>query len=247
MVHKRGLPGSGELVLCRVEKINPHSAYLRLEEYGTEGMVHISEVGSGWINDIRNHLKVGQMVVAKVTRVEDRGISLSIKRVDEKQRKDKLREYNLEQKTEKMLELAAGKLGKSLDEAYSEAGYLLQERFGSMYDGFRKSLVQNIAERGIPAQWAIAIREIAEKSIKQKEFELKAKLFVRTYKPNGINIVRNILLDVEKKGLEVRYIAAPEYLVKYRTKNAKQGKKHFIDALSKVSGDAEIRYEIIEH
>ena len=93
MVRRRGLPSSGELVLCRVEKINPYSAYLSLQEYsGVEGMVHISEISSGWIKDIRNHLKVGQTVIAKVIRAEKNNISLSIKRVDEKQRKDKIRE-----------------------------------------------------------------------------------------------------------------------------------------------------------
>ncbi len=245
MVKKRGQPSGGELVLCKVERINPNSAYLILEEYGIEGMVHISEVSRGWIKDIRNHLKTGQTVVAKVIRINENAIILSIKRVDEKQKKDKIREYNLENKAEKMLELAAKKLGKTLEKAYEEAGYLLQEKFGSMYEGFRKSITQNIAERGISQEWVSAIKEIAEKSIEQKEFEIKAKLFVKTIKPNGINIVKNILLDIEKKGFEVKYIAAPEYLIKYRTKNVKQDKKKFSNMLSSLSGDAEISYEII--
>ncbi len=240
------MPSSGEIVICKVEKINPNSAYLTLEEYGVQGMVHISEVSSGWIKDIRNHLKVGQTVIAKVTRIEDRNISLSIKRVDEKQKKDRIREYNFDGKAEKMLELAAKKLGKTLDEAYSEAGYLLEEKFGSMYEGFKKTLTSDISERGVPKEWAAVIKEIAEKNIEQKEFEFRAKLFIRTSKPNGISIVKNILLDVEKKGFDVRYIAAPEYLVKYRTKNAKQGRKQFTSMLEKLSGDAEIKYEIIE-
>ena len=245
MVKKRGQPSGGELVLCKVERINPNSAYLILEEYGIEGMVHISEVSRGWIKDIRNHLKTGQTVVAKVIRINENAIILSIKRVDEKQKKDKIREYNLENKAEKMVELAAKQLGKTLEKAYEEAGYLLQEKFGSMYEGFRKSITQNIAERGISQEWVSAIKEIAEKSIEQKEFEIKAKLFVKTIKPNGINIVKNILLDIEKKGFEVKYIAAPEYLIKYRTKNVKQDKKKFSNMLSSLSGDAEISYEII--
>ncbi len=247
MVKKRGMPSSGELVICKVEKINPHSAFLSLEEYGLQGMVHVSEVSSGWVKDIRNHLKIGQTVIAKVIRIDERGMSLSIKRVDEKQRKDKIREHSFEEKAEKMLELAASRLGKTLDQAYEETGYMLQEKFGSIYEGFKKALTQDITERGIPQQWASVIKDIAERSIEQKEFEFRAKLFVKTYKPNGINIVKNILLDIEKKGLEVKYIAAPEYLVKYKTKNAKQGKKLFMDTLNKLSGDAEIKFEIIEH
>ena len=247
MVKKRGMPSSGELVICKVENINPHSAFLRLQEYGIEGMVHISEVSSGWVRDIRNHVKIGQTVVAKVTRIDGNNISLSLKRVDEKQRNDKIRESNFEEKAEKMLELAAKQLDKTLEEAYEEAGYILQEKFGTIYEGFRKSMTHNIVERGIPQQWATVIKEVAEKSITQKEFVFKARLFVKTLKPGGVNVIKGILGEVEKNGLEVRYIAAPEYLVRYKTKNAKQGRKHFAEALENLSGDAEIRYEIIEH
>ena len=47
MVKRRGLPQPGELVIVKISKINPHSAFAYLEEYGTEGMIHISEVSSG--------------------------------------------------------------------------------------------------------------------------------------------------------------------------------------------------------
>ncbi len=249
LVKKRGLPSEGELVICTITRINPNSASAFLDEYGKEGMVHISEVSSGWVRDIRQHLKVGQQGVAKVIRV-DNIVLLSIKRVDGNQRNQKMKEYNLEQKAEKILEVAAQRMGKNLDEGYEEVGFLLQEKFGSIYEGFKTSINNSEAlkKRGIPAKWIDVIKEIAEKSIEQKEFEFRARLIIKTYKPDGINIIKEILKRAKTAGLDVRYIAAPEYLVKYKTKNAKRGEKYFLERLEEITKtkDAETKFEIIQ-
>ena len=250
MVRKRGIPQQGELVICKIDKISPNSATAILIEYNIEGMIHISEVFSGWVRDIRNHIKSGQQVVAKVTRIDEekRFISLSLKRVDNKQEKDKIKEYNLEQKAEKMLEMAAKSLNKDLDTAYEEIGFLLQENFGSIYEGFKKSIKNpaQLASRGISEEWIKVMQEIAEKNIEQKEFEFRAKLFIRNYEPNGLEKIKKILLNAEKSGLEVKYIAAPEYLVRFKTKNAKKGEKEFTEKLTKLLKEGDVKFEMIE-
>jgi translation initiation factor 2 subunit 1 len=250
MVKKRGLPFPGELVIVRITRINPNSAFAVLEEYGQEGMIHISEIATGWVRDIRSHLKVGQAGVAKVLRVENNVVSLSIKRVDTNQQNQKMKEYNLEMKAEKMLEIAAQRLGLTLDQAYEQVGYVLQEKFGSIYEGFRTSInnAEALKKRGIQQKWIDVIKEIAEKSIDQKEFEFRAKLLINTYKPDGINIIRSVLKKIEQAGIEVRYIAAPEYLAKYKTKNAKKGEKYFVEKLEEITKtkDAEARYEVVQ-
>ena len=250
MVRKRGIPQQGELVICNIDKLSPNSATAILIEYNLEGMIHISEVFSGWVRDIRNHIKSGQQVVAKVTRIDEerKFISLSLKRVDNKQEKDKIKEYNLEQKAEKMLEMAAKTLNKDLDTAYEEIGFLLQENFGSIYEGFKKSIKNpaQLSSRGISETWIKAMQEIAEKNIEQKEFEFKAKLFIKSYEPNGLEKIKKILLNAEKSGLEIKYIAAPEYLVKFKTKNAKKGEKEFTEKLTKLSKEGDIKFEMIE-
>lgn len=238
MVKKRGAPAMGELVIGKITRINPNSAFVSLDEYANlEGMVHISEISSGWVRDIRNHVKVGQSVVAKITRVEGNFVGLSLKRVDARQKRDKLREYNLNQKAEKMLSLAGEKLGKSLDEMYNEVGFKLEDAFGNLYDAFVKALTDPGA-LPVPKEFVSAIKEVAEKSIELKEFEFKAKLFLKTYKPNGINSIKDILIRAKKTGLEIKYISAPEYLVKYRTKNAKKGAREFEEKLNKIVADS---------
>ena len=249
MVKRRGLPQPGELVIVKISKINPHSAFAYLEEYGTEGMIHISEVSSGWVKDIRNFVKVGQTGVAKVMRIEDNHISLSLKRVDRNQENNKTKEYRLNQRAEKMLQMTAQAMKKTLDKAYEEVGFDLQDSFGSLYEGFKAALVnpQLLKERGVPEKWIEQMKIVAERTIVQKEFEFKARLFVKTYKPNGINIIKKILSAAEEDGLEVKYIAAPEYLVKYKSMNAKKGEREFVEKLEKLkSKDVEASFETIE-
>ncbi len=253
MVKKRGFPMLGEIVICKITRINPNSAFARLEEYNKEGMIHISEISSGWVRDIRNHIKPNQSVIAKVVRLNESAgeISLSLKRVDDKQQNEKMKEYNLNKKAEKMLEIAAKSMDMTLDKAYNEVGYALQENFGSLYDGFKASMknAKLLEKRGIPAKWIPKLKEIAEKSIEQKEFEFRSRLILRSVRPDGIMLIKSLLQQAEKSGLEVKYIAAPEYLVKYRTLDAKKGEKEFDEKLSKVvaSGkpDVEVKYEVV--
>lgn len=245
MVKKRGLPVVGELVICKVNNINPHSAFLFMIEYEKEGMVNISEISGGWVRDIRQHIKTGQMVVAKVLKVDERNVNLSLKRVDKKQKNDKMKEYKLNLRAEKMLEIAAGELNRSLDKAYEEIGFKLQESFGSLYDAFKTAVInpELLEKRGIPKDWAGVIKDIAEKNIEQKDYEFKARMIMRSYEPNGISIIKNNLKKAEAMKLEVKYIAAPEYLLKYRTNIAKKGKKEFltkIEELKKLGAEIEV-------
>lgn len=237
-------------MICKISKINPHSAFAYLDEYGIEGMIHISEVSSGWVRDIRLFVKSGQTAVAKVIRVDGDHISLSLKRVDRKQENNKIKEYRLNQRAEKMLQLAAEALKKTLDMAYEEVGFALQESFGSLYEGFKVSISNPHAlrDKGIPEKWVEQIKSIAEKSIVQKEFEFRARLHIKTYKEGGISIIKTLLAGAEKEGLEVKYIAAPEYLAKYSSMNAKKGGREFAEKLERLRSakDVEVTFEVMK-
>ena len=55
---------------------------MKLEE-GLEGLVHISELDWGLVEDTRSRFKVGDKVSVKVIEVKDDKISLSIKQLKE--------------------------------------------------------------------------------------------------------------------------------------------------------------------
>ncbi|MEM5814273.1 MAG: translation initiation factor IF-2 subunit alpha [Candidatus Aenigmatarchaeota archaeon] len=230
-------PAVGELVTGKVVRLNPFSALVKLEEYpGVEGMVHISEVARKWIKDIREFVKEGDAVVVKVLRVEEeRGhVELSMKRVSKNEADAKLKEIKREQKAEKMLETAAKELGLSLDKAYSEVGFRLQEEFGEMWKGFQTSMTPDgremLAKRGIPEKWIKAIAAVAEKTIELKETAIKGTLELKSPSGDGLEQIKSALDAVAKKGIEVHYISAPKYMLSFWTKDAKKGEKMIKEA-----------------
>lgn len=73
----------GAVVNGKVTGLTDFGAFVELEG-GKTGMVHISEVASNYVKDIKEHLTVGQEVTAKVISVTPQGkISLSIKKLNE--------------------------------------------------------------------------------------------------------------------------------------------------------------------
>src|SRR3989338_2481000 len=106
MLYRRlGFPEDGELVLCTVTKVQSHSVFVRLDEFDKGGMIHISEVSPGRIRNIRDFVKEDKIVVCQVLRVSrERGyIDLSLRRVNDNQKRKKLEEIKQEQKAEKII------------------------------------------------------------------------------------------------------------------------------------------------
>lgn len=94
-------PEKGELVVCTVDELKTFGVFVKFEEYeGKEGLIHISEVASGWVKHLRDYVREGQKVVCKVLHVDaQRGhIDLSLKAVKEGQKKERIREWKNEKK-----------------------------------------------------------------------------------------------------------------------------------------------------
>ena len=73
----------GAILEGKIKSITNFGAFVSLPENKT-GMVHISEVSSTYVKDIKEHLKENQTVKVKVLSIgEDGKISLSIKRAEE--------------------------------------------------------------------------------------------------------------------------------------------------------------------
>ncbi|MBE6928339.1 MAG: S1 RNA-binding domain-containing protein [Ruminococcaceae bacterium] len=76
----------GALLDGKVKSIMNYGAFIQLEGNRT-GLVHISEVANGFVNDIHSHLTQGQDVRVKVIGVDEKGrINLSIRQAQEKPR-----------------------------------------------------------------------------------------------------------------------------------------------------------------
>ncbi|MEM5799048.1 MAG: S1 RNA-binding domain-containing protein [Candidatus Aenigmatarchaeota archaeon] len=254
MVKKTGMPEYGENVLVTVKNITPNSALCSLDEYkGIEGMIHVSEVAGKWVKDIKKYVKVGKQYVAKVINVdEDKNfVFLSLKRLSKREKEQKMDEIKKEQKSEKILNLFAKKKGISLEKAYELVGFKLQEIYGDMYEGFEYALKQpeHLVKNGISEEQVKELAEAAQEFIKKKEVEIKAEIRLKFFTPNGIEKIRQLLLEIKNKyNLNIKYVSAPKYLIELKTNNPKQAQKELGKILSEELGkikDGESEFEII--
>lgn len=213
-------PEEGDIVIGTIKNVNPNSAFVRLEEYPMEGMIHISEIASSWVRDIRKMVKPGQVVIVKVLPDRSRHLlSLSLKRVKTTQRRERLDEWKNAKKAVHLLGFAAKKLGVKPEELAGTVARPLEEEHGSVYEGFKAiASGTSLEEYGVPKKTASVVEELVRKRIKPKEVVVKGKFVLSTTAPGGIDDIRKVL-SIKREGVTIRYISAPEYSVKVVGKN----------------------------
>ena len=84
-------PEVGDLVITTVDRVTSYGAYVVLDEYGKKGLLHISELSTTWVKNIRDFVRERQKVVLKVLRVnvEKGQVDLSLRRVTKREKKEK--------------------------------------------------------------------------------------------------------------------------------------------------------------
>lgn len=255
-------PDEGELIVGTVYKVLNYGAFAKLEEYyGKEAFIHISEVSSGWVKNIRDHVRENQKIVCRVLRVNPKKghVDASLKRIREDQRTKKIQQWKIEQKAEKFLELVAKSLNKSLDVAYDEVGYELMDIFGDIYGAFETASeegVQSLIDEGIDAEWAEAITEVAKKNITPPEVHISGYVDIQTFVPNGVDIIKEALKAAEDNGddpeeIKVQCVGAPRYRITVKStdyllaeKALKSAANRCIDIIEESNGNGSFLREL---
>ncbi|MEM0066311.1 MAG: translation initiation factor IF-2 subunit alpha [Sulfolobales archaeon] len=202
---KEALPSINELCVATVDKVFDLGAYVKLDEYGNlEAYLPWNEVSSKWVKNIREVIREGQKVVVKVIRVDRKKnqVDVSLKRVAEVERRRKLREWKRVNRAEKILEIVAKKLGKSIEEAYSSVWWKLEESYGDVLAAFEDASVMGdsiLRSAGVPDEWVSGLMEEIPKHIKPKHVRIDGRLTLTTYEPDGIYRIKELLklLDEE--------------------------------------------------
>lgn len=231
LYRKDGLPDENELVMCTVTNIHFHSVFCNLDEYGKTGMIHISEVSPGRIRNIRDFVKEGKKIVCKVLRInQEKGhIDLSLRRVNEGQRREKVNQLKQEQVCEKIVEQVAKKHKVDLKKLYTEIGKQLFETYDGLFPCFEEvSLGEtNLEKLGIKKDIAKELTELIEQRIKPEEITLSGDLTLTSYAPNGAEIIK----DAIKKGMDtkgditIKYKGAGLFHVDVKDIDPKQAQK----------------------
>jgi len=243
-----GWPEPSELVVGKVDEIEDFGVFVDLAEYeGKRGLCHISEVASGWIKNVRDHVNEGQTVVAKVLDVDESAqqIDLSIKDVNDHQRKEKIQEWKNEQKADNWMELAFGE--DITDEAYSAIANALLSEFGSLYDGFEAAAIHGesaLEDTDLDDDEIESLVETARSNVSVPYVNVTGYVDLTCPDSDGVDIIKDALQAAEGNGevltseasegsedassgvpdeiqLEVTYVGSPEYRIQVQAPDYK--------------------------
>jgi translation initiation factor 2 subunit 1 len=239
--HKLEWPEFGDLVIATIESVMDYGAYANLDEYNKRGFLHISEISSARIRNVRDFVREKQKMVLKVLRVDvEKGhIDLSLRRVTKRERIEKIKAWKKDRKGEVLLRAVAEKVGIPAPELYQKVGVLLEEKYG-LYESFEKVIKDGseaLTKLEIPEDIAKAFVLVAEERIRIKLVKVRGVLEARCPKPNGVKYIQDAFIDAKKSQkakdakIEFCVIAAPRYSVEVAADNWKRAE----EILDKVS------------
>ena len=225
-IARKELPEIGELVIGTVYRILEHGAYILLDEYGgLEAYVPINEIVQSWFHDIKDYLRPGQKTVFRVVRVDVRRrlIDVSLRRVKEEEKKEKLARWKRTLRGVKLLELVAKRLNITLDKALQDFGWKLEDYYGdflSIFENVVKYGPADLRKLGLSDDVVNAIMEVAKERIEVEPVEISGIIRMISIKPDGVKHIRDVLLKAmelaRKEGAEsvkIYTIGPPRYRI----------------------------------
>ena len=260
---KKEYPDEGELIVGTVKKVQNFGAFISLDEYpGREGFIHIAEIATGWVKRIRNHIKEKQKVVCKVMHVDRTKdhVDLSLKRVNEHQKRDKIQEWKNTQKAEKLMEMFSKQTGLSVEQFYKDFGNDLIKKYGSIYAAFEESAydVETLKNDGFTGDWLKDFEKIAKESITIPFVEIKGYITINSWLPDGVNHIRTALTNAEQSeyedvNIQIKYIGAPQYIIDVKAPDYKIAESEMKKAVDRAkeyiknyNGDCELHRKLEE-
>lgn len=240
MVGIAEFPEQDELVLAVIKKIMPYGAFCVLPEYkDMEAFVHISDVAPRWIKNIHEFISEGQKHVAKVVRIDrtKNQVDISLKKVNEQEKKNKLEALRTEKKAQKILEVSinASKADITLQQATEE----IEKKYDDVYECLEEASekgVEALEGVNIPKALKEQIAEIVKKNIRKQVIEVSGLAKITCYSAEGIETIKEIISETTKGSdkFNVHYLGAPTYKITLTAEDYKNGEKELLKAMQKM-------------
>ena len=230
-------PEEGDFVVIEITDVDKNSAYADLEEYNdVKGLIHISEASRSWVQDLTKELSEGEKTVAQVVDTEDT-IGLSLKRVNDKQKRDTMQRWRKEQKASDFVEDLEEKI--DIDNIYEEVVFPLQKELGSSFQGFEISIAEEERlKEFLDDEVVDAIQEVARENIDLKQEKFEGEIEVEFYQGDGLERVKKAFNE-PGEGVEVKCISAPNYSIEAWGRTQELAKKRMDDAVDKIRSEVE--------
>ena len=239
---KEKFPEIGELVVCSVTGVKNFGAFVTLDEYGgREGFIHIAEVATGWIKYIRDYVREKQRIVCKVQNVDQaKGhIDLSLKAVNDHQKREKIQLWKNEVKAEKLVQILGEKIGWSVEECHEKFSDKLVETYGTLYRALEEASLdpEQLKKDGFKGPWMEAFLAVAKENIVPTFVRIDGYLELTCYSDKGVRGIREALGKAAKEGdtrIQIQYIGAPRYRLVVEAPDYKEAEEILAEASQKV-------------
>ena len=222
-------PEVGDLVVASVTRVVDYGAYVKLDEYdGVEGLIHISEIASTYVKNIRVHVREGQKLVLKVLRVNPQRnqVDLSLRRVTGREKSDKMLEWKKVKKADSIIKGAAERL-KIGNEDVEKIRTIIYEKFDNPFDAFEASVddgEETFTKLGISEEWAKGLTEVARSKIRLEKAKVTGTIELTCTKTDGVEAIKQALHGAKKvkksRGttIKVYTLGSPKYRFEVRSK-----------------------------
>jgi len=241
MTNKK-FPEEGEILLGTVDRIVGTNVFIKLDDYGKEGVMRFSEVSPGRIRNIRKYVVPGQKIVCKVLRVDETKahIDLSLRRVTTREKKEVLAMHKKEKDASVMLGVVIkdkkhlNELITKIKEKYSLAKFL-EEIMAKITEP--KEFLILAKEIGFNEEEAQKLLKLVSEKTKERRVTVKEKISLSSEAGDGVEKIKEVLREAEKKA-EINYMGAPFYSIIVEDKDYKEANKKIKEIIDNIEKKA---------
>ncbi|MGK0209203.1 MAG: translation initiation factor 2 alpha subunit (eIF-2alpha) [Patescibacteria group bacterium] len=217
-----------DVVLCTVDSVDNNICFAHLPD-GTKGTIISSEIAPGRIKFMRQYVVPKKRIVCKVLSVSNDNISLSLRRVNAKERKDVMQSYKQELANKTALK-------QILKDKYPETEKAILEDYDDLPSFIEESRGNSkIIAKYIEEQFREQVQKITEK--RKKEIAIKYEIELKMTDGDGVTKIKD-LFKTDNEKIKITYISAGKFLVRLSTEDFKTGKREITEYIENLQATA---------
>ncbi|KAG0433915.1 Eukaryotic translation initiation factor 2 subunit alpha [Dictyocoela muelleri] len=234
--HKNKYPKIGEVVIGKNKLITDLGVYIELLEYECDGLIVTSELSKKRIKNIQKTMQIGKLEVCSVLRIDDsKGyIDLSRKNITNNDFEKCYNQYLKNKKSDNVILSTAKKFNKKPSDLYSEFGWEMAEKYGSIYD-FLMCLKDN--KEIFKSIYTDTLVEFTIKKFISPNLRVKAIINVFCPEENGVNKIKESLSYAKSvdENIQINLVRHPTFTLTLLS----QDKDKAIEILNKACSEIE--------